>query len=88
MLAADIFRLFQVVAAFCSWSGMRMKREKSVATGFVFKKGVALSTEGLLYAGAPLTGLAANETFAYLGVRASRGRCGIKPVAGNHWLSQ
>jgi hypothetical protein len=61
-------RLLQVVADFC---GMRIKREKSVATGFDFKKGVALSTEGILYAGAPLTGLAAHEAFAYLGVRAS-----------------
>ncbi len=61
-------RLLQVVADFCAWSGMRIKREKSVATGFDFKKGVALSTEGILYAGAPLTGLAAHEAFAYLGV--------------------
>ncbi len=65
-------RLLQVVADFCAWFGMRIKRgEKSVATGFVFKKGVALSTEGILYACAPLTGLAAHEAFAYLGVRAS-----------------
>jgi hypothetical protein len=69
--AADMSRLLQVVADFCAWSGMRIKREKSVATGFDFKKGVALSTEGILYAGAPLTGLAAHEAFAYLGVRAS-----------------
>ena len=50
---------------------MRIKREKSVATGFDYQKGVALSTEGILYAGGPLTGLAAEEAFAYLGVRTS-----------------
>jgi hypothetical protein len=69
--AADMARLLQVVADFCAWSGMRIKREKSVATCFDFKKGVALPTQGILYAGAPLTGLAADEAFAYLGVRAS-----------------
>ncbi len=69
--AADMSRLLQVMADFCAWSCMRIKREKSVATCFDFKKGVALSTEGILYAGAQLTGLAAHETFAYLGVRAS-----------------
>jgi hypothetical protein len=45
-------RLLQAVADFCAWSGMRIKREKSVATGFDFKNGVALPTEGILYAGA------------------------------------
>jgi ribonuclease HI len=69
--AADMSRLLQVVADFCAWSGMRIKREKSVATGFDFKRGVPLPTEDILYAGAPLTGLAADEAFAYLGVRAS-----------------
>jgi ribonuclease HI len=69
--AADMSRLLQVVTDFCTWSGMRIKREKSVATGFNFKTGTALPTEGILYAGAPLTGLAADEAFAYLGVRAS-----------------
>jgi hypothetical protein len=64
-------RLLQVVADFCAWSGMRIKREKSVATGFDFKSGVAHPTEGILFAGAPLAGLATDEAFAYLGVRAS-----------------
>ena len=62
--AADMSRLLQVVADFCTWSGMRIKREKSVSTGFDFKTGVALPTEGILYAGAPLTSLAAEEAFA------------------------
>ena len=69
--AADMSRLLQVVADFCVWSGMRIKREKSVATGFDYQKDVALSTEGILYAGGPLTGLAAEVAFAYLGVRTS-----------------
>ncbi len=69
--AADMSRLLQVVADFCTWSGMRIKREHSVATGFDFKTGTALHTDGILHAGALLTGLAVDETFAYLGVRAS-----------------
>jgi ribonuclease HI len=68
---ADMSRLLQVVSDFCAWSGMRIKREKSVATGFDFKSHVALPTEDILYEGAPLTGLAPDEAFAYLGVRAS-----------------
>ena len=54
-------RLLQVVADFCVWSWMRIKGAKSVATCFDFKNCVALPTEGILYAGAPLTGLAADE---------------------------
>ena len=68
---ADMSRLLQVVSDFCAWSGMRIKREKSVITGFDYKAGANLSTEGVLYEGAPLTGLAADEAFRYLGVRAS-----------------
>jgi hypothetical protein len=30
-------RLLQVVSDFCTWTRMRIKREKSVATGFDFK---------------------------------------------------
>ncbi len=48
---------------------MRIKREKSVVTGFDFKSHIALPTEGILYEGVPLTGLAPDEAFAYLGVR-------------------
>jgi hypothetical protein len=49
--AADMSRLLQVVADFCAWSGMRIKREKSVATGFDFKQGAALPTDNILYEG-------------------------------------
>ena len=69
--AGDLSRLLQVVADFCVWSGMRIKREKSVITGFDFRLGTDLPTAGILYDGAPLTDLAAEEAFAYLGVRAS-----------------
>ena len=68
---ADMSRLLKVVSDFCAWSGMRIKREKSVVTGFDFKNQATLPTEGILYEGAPLTGLAPDEAFAYLGVRAS-----------------
>ena len=68
---ADMSRLLKVVSDFCAWSGMRIKREKSVMTGFDFKEHTSLPTEGILYDGAPLTGLEADAAFAYLGVRAS-----------------
>ncbi len=68
--AADLSRLLQVVADFCAWSGMRIKREKSVVTGFDFRLGTDLPSAGILYE-APLTDLAAEEAVAYLGVRAS-----------------
>jgi hypothetical protein len=44
-LAVDMLCLLQVVSDFCAWSGMRVKHEKSVATGLDFKQGVALATE-------------------------------------------
>ncbi len=64
-------RLLQVVADFCSWPSLWIKREKSLATGFYFKTGVAFPKECFMYASAPLTGLAADEAISYLGVRAS-----------------
>ena len=64
-------RLLAVVSDFCAWSGMRIKREKSVTTGFDFKNHSSLPTEGILFDGAPLAGLEADAAFAYLGVRAS-----------------
>jgi hypothetical protein len=63
--------LLEAVAGFCAWSGMRIKREKSVITGFDYKERASLPTESILYEGEPLTGLSADEAFAYLGVRAS-----------------
>ncbi len=46
--AADLSSLLQVVADFCAWSGMRIKREKSVVTGFDFRLGTNLPTAGIL----------------------------------------
>ena len=68
---ADMTCLLQVVARFCEWSGMRVNITKSVATAFDFATGSDLSTEGILYEGLSLPGLAADEAFTYLGVRAS-----------------
>ncbi len=64
-------RLLKVVSDFCAWSEMRIKCKKSVITGFDFKRHATLPTEGILYEGAPLTRLAPDEAFAYLGVRTS-----------------
>ena len=63
--------LLQVVSDFCAWSRMRVKREKSVITGFNFKRRARLPTTGILFRGEPLANLPADEAFAYLGVRAS-----------------
>jgi hypothetical protein len=63
--------LLQVVSDFCAWSGMRVKREKSVITGFDFRKKAHLPTASILLRGEPLANLPADEAFAYLGVRAS-----------------
>ena len=58
------------VSDFCAWSGMRIKLEKSVIKGFNYQKRVPFPTESILFKGEPLTGLAAEAAFAYLGVRA------------------
>ncbi len=50
---------------------MKVKREKSIITGFDFKRRAHLPTTGILFRGEPLTNLPADEAFAYLGVRAS-----------------
>ena len=50
---------------------MRIKREKSVITAFDFRTKRELATDGILYEGHPLVWLPADESFPYLGVRAS-----------------
>ena len=60
-----------MVAEFCAWSGMRIKREKSVITAYDFRTKRELTTDEILYEGQPLVRLAADENFPYLGVRAS-----------------
>ncbi len=51
----DMSRLLEAVAGFCAWSWMRIKREKSVITGFDYKERDSISAESILYEGAPLT---------------------------------
>jgi hypothetical protein len=68
---AGLNRLLIVVADFCRWSGIRVKLEKTVATAFDFLRRQELSSDGVLYQGAPLVDLPAGESFPYLGVRAS-----------------
>jgi hypothetical protein len=65
-----MFCLLTVVSDFCqcAWSGMRIKHEKSVMTGFDFKNHASFPTEGILFKGAPLAGLEAGAAFAYFGV--------------------
>jgi hypothetical protein len=69
--AEDMNRLLAVVSRFCSWSGMKVKLEKSVASAFDFVRKRELSTRDILYQGAPLVHLPADENFCYLGVCAS-----------------
>ena len=64
-------RLLAVVSRFCTWSGMKVKLEKTVASAFDFAQKQELSTGEILYQGAPLVHLPAAENFCYLGVRAS-----------------
>ena len=67
----DMSRLLGVVADFCAWSGMRIKREKSVMTAYDFNNKRELPTDTILFEGQALVRLAADESFPYLGVRAS-----------------
>ena len=69
--AAGMNRLLQVVADFCDWSGMRIKREKSVISAVDYRSGKPLPTEGIKFEGRPLSHLAATDPFPYLGIRAS-----------------
>jgi hypothetical protein len=64
-------RLLQVVDDFCEWSGMRIKLKKSLITAYDFGAGQELPTEDIKYQGKPLTRLPADESFPYLGIRAS-----------------
>ena len=69
-------RLLQVVSDFCAWSGMRIKLVKSVITAYDFAAREELPTDEIRYQGSPLTRLPADESFPYLGVRASLVRMG------------
>ena len=68
---AGMKKLLDVVARFCTWTGMRVKLTKSVITAYDFAQRADLPTDGILYQGEALTCLPANESFRYLGVRTS-----------------
>ena len=68
---ADMSHLLQVVNKFCAWSGMRVKREKSVISGFDYNTGRSIPTDSIMFDGASLSSLAATDSFPYLGIRAS-----------------
>ena len=71
LAAAGLQRLLEVVSKFCEWSGMRIKLDKSVITAFDYLARRELDTKEILYNGKPLVCLAADESFPYLGLRAS-----------------
>ena len=61
--AAGMNSLLQVVADFCGWSGMRVKREKSVVSAVDYRTGKSLSTEGIEFEGKPLSHFAGTAPF-------------------------
>ena len=67
----DMSHLLEIVNKFCAWSGMRVKREKSVISGFDYKAGRSIPTDSIMFDGASLSSLAATDSFPYLGIRAS-----------------
>ena len=76
-------RLLQVVAGFCGWSGMRVKREKSMISAVDYKSGKPLPTKRIVFEGAPLSHLAATGPFPYLGIRASLISKGCRGLVGS-----
>ena len=70
---ADLQKLLGVVSTFCTWSGMRVKLQKSVITAYDYEKRKDLPTDSIRYNGeAPaLVRLPAHESFRYLWMRAS-----------------
>jgi len=67
--AGGMQKLLQVVSSFCSWSGMRVKLQKSVITAFDFGRWRSLPTDEILFNGASLVCLSPDESFRYLGIR-------------------
>jgi len=81
-LASGMSRLLEVVAAFCAWTGARVKLSKSVITAYDYQQRRELPTDTILYRGSPLVHLPADKSFPYLGVRASLVSSGSKRRAG------
>ena len=67
---AGLQRLLELVSKFCEWSGMQIKPDKSVITAFDYRARRELDTMEIHYNWKPVSS-AANESFPYLGVRAS-----------------
>ena len=61
-------KLLNVVSDFCSWSGMRLKLQKSVITAFDYGRRMSLPTDQIRYNGAALVHLPAGSGFKYLGI--------------------
>ena len=84
--ATGMSRLLSVTSSFCAWSGMRVKLPKSFITAFDFRAKKELLTQEILYNGATLVHLPADESFPYLGVRASlipKRKNGTRPRVGS-----
>ena len=80
--ASGTSRLLAVVSAFCSWTGARVNLAKSVITAYDFGGKVELPTDDILYNGSPLVHLPTDQSFPYLGVRASLVSAGKRRSAG------
>ena len=81
-LAPGMSRLLAVVADFCDWTGARVKLAKSFITAYDYGRKQMLPTDGILYRGSPLVHLPADQSFPYLGVRASLVSAGSRRRAG------
>ena len=69
--AVGMSRLVQLVADFCNWSRMGIKIAKLVITAYDYSTQCDLPTEDIWYQGQALTRLPADESYPYLGIRAS-----------------
>ena len=74
-------KLLNVVSDFCSWSGMRLKLQKSVITAFDYGRRMRLPTDHIRYNGAALVHLPADSGFKYLGINTALTRRGKKANA-------
>jgi hypothetical protein len=68
--------LLQVVSSFCEWSGMSVNISKSVVSAFDYRLKQDLPTDSVRFENQTLPHLPADESFKYLGVRASLAKKG------------
>ena len=81
--AADMNKLLQVVSAFCSWTGMQVNLPKSVITAWSYLAKQDLATDSILFNNQAFVHLSAEDSFRYLGVRASLVKRGKRKVKGS-----